>query len=51
MEDMLKATGVHHLVLGALLDPQALGIPYLEDQSCRSIALLAKVQCSSVLTP
>ena len=42
-KDLLKEAGVHHLLLGALLDPQALGIPYLEDQSCRSIALLAKV--------
>ena len=35
---------MHHLLLGALLDPQALGIPHLEDQSCRAMALLAKVR-------
>ena len=43
-EDILKAPGLHHLLLSALLEPQALGIPHLEDQSCRLIALQAKVK-------
>lgn len=42
-DGLLTETGVQYLLLGALLDPQALGIPHLEDQSCRGIALLAKV--------
>ena len=44
IEGVLKESGVHYLLLGALLDPQALGIPHLEDQSCRAVALLTKVR-------
>jgi hypothetical protein len=41
--DMLGMPGVQHLLISALLQPQALGIPHLEDQSCRSIAWQARV--------
>ncbi len=48
---MLKESGMIHLLLGALLDPQALGIPHLEDHSCRAIAMLAKVPVLSMPQP
>ena len=50
-EGVLAETGVHCLLLGALLDPQALGIPHLEDQSCRAIALLAKARLPFTPSP
>lgn len=43
-EGILKTPGLHYLLLSALLEPEALGIPHLEDQSCRLIALQAKVK-------
>ena len=46
-EDMLGERGVQHLLISALLQPQALGIPHLEDQSCRSIARQARVSALS----
>lgn len=43
-KELLKSPGLHHLLLSALLKPEALGIPYLEDQSCRSVAMHARVR-------
>ena len=41
--EMLGMPGMQYLLISALLQPQALGIPHLEHQSCRSIARQAKV--------